>query len=58
MAMGTLPSRSLEVAVERVATTGVALFGELPICMEEGYLGRTNQIAKPTHVKEKFYLDK
>jgi integrase len=24
---------------------------------EEGYLGRENQIAKPTRVKEKFYLD-
>jgi hypothetical protein len=26
--------------------------------MKKAILGRANQIAKPTHVKEKFYLDK
>ncbi|NUM99935.1 MAG: hypothetical protein HUU41_02375 [Bryobacteraceae bacterium] len=46
-----------EEAVQQVAATGVALFGEVAKMYEEGYLGRVNQIAKPTRVKEKFYLD-
>lgn len=45
-----------EVAAEKVATTGVALFGEVAKMYEDGYLGREIQIAKPTRVKEKFYL--
>ena len=44
----------VEGAFERVAITGVALFREIAKMYEEGYLGRTNQIAQPTHVKEKF----
>jgi integrase len=48
---------AIEAAVEKVATTGVALLGEVATMYEEDYLGRANQIAKPTHVKEKFYLD-
>lgn len=44
------------MAVEKVATTGVALFGAVAKMYEDGYLGRENQIAKPTRVKEKFYL--
>jgi hypothetical protein len=43
---------TIEAAVEKVATTGVALFGEIAKMYEESYLGRTNQIAKPTHVKD------
>ncbi len=46
-----------EEAVQQVAATGVALFGEVARMYEQGYLGRVNQIAKPTRVKEKFYLD-
>jgi len=45
-----------EAAVQQVATTGVALLSEVARMYEEGYLGRENQIAKPTRVKEKFYL--
>jgi integrase len=37
-------------------TTGIAFFGEIAKMYEEGYLGRENQIAMPTRVKEKFYL--
>jgi integrase len=40
-----------------VSTTGVAFFGEVAQMYKEGYLGRENQIAKPTRVKEEFYLD-
>ena len=46
----------MEVAVEQVAATGVAFFGEVAKMYEDGYLGRENQIAKPTRVKETFYL--
>jgi len=49
---------TVEAAVEQVAATGVALFGEVAKMYEEGYLGREMQIAKPTRVKEQFYLDK
>ena len=49
---------TVEAAVEQVAATGVALFSEVAKMYEEGYLGREIQIAKPTRVKEHFYLDK
>lgn len=45
-----------EIAVQQVAATGVALFGEVAKMYQEGYLGREGQIAKPTRDKEKFYL--
>ena len=54
--LAKLNAPTVEVAVEKVATTGVALFGAVAKMYEEGYLGRENQIAKPTRVKEKFYL--
>jgi integrase len=54
--LAKLNAPTVEVAVEKVAITGVALFGEVAEMYEEGYLGRENQIAKPTRVKEKFYL--
>jgi integrase len=54
--LAKLNAPTVEAAVEQVATTGVALFGEVAKMYEEGYLGRENQIAKPTRVKEKFYL--
>jgi hypothetical protein len=47
---------SIEVAVQQIATTGVALFKNVAQMYEDGYLGRENQIAKPTREKEKFYL--
>jgi integrase len=55
--LAKLNAPTVEVAVEQVAATGVALFGEVAKMYEAGYLGRENQIAKPTRVKEKFYLD-
>jgi integrase len=45
-----------EIAVQQVAATGVALFGEVAKMYEKGYLGREKQIAKPTREKESFYL--
>jgi integrase len=54
--LAKLNAPTVEAAVEQVASTGVALFGEVAKMYEEGYLGRENQIAKPTRVKEKFYL--
>jgi len=47
---------STEAAVQQVAATGVALLGEIATMYEEGYLGRKNQIARPTREKEEFYL--
>jgi integrase len=49
---------TVEAAVQQVAATGVALFGEVAKMYEEGYLGRENQIAKPTRAKEQLYLSK
>jgi len=54
--LAKLNAPTVEVAVEQVATTGVALFGEVAKMYEEGYLGRQNQIVKPTREKEEFYL--
>src|ERR1035438_7656338 len=54
--LAKLNAPTMEAAIEQVATTGVALFGEIAKMYEEGYLGRENQIAKPTRVKETFYL--
>jgi integrase len=55
--LSKLNAPTTEEAVQQVAATGVALFGEVAKMYEEGYLGRVNQIAKPTRAKEKFYLD-
>jgi len=54
--LAKLNAPTVEIAEERAAATGVALFGEVAKLYEQGYLGRENQIAKPTRVKEKFYL--
>lgn len=48
---------SIEVAVQQVATTGIALFKNVAQMYEVGYLGRENQIATPTREKETFYLN-
>ena len=47
----------MEVAVQQVAATGVALFADVATMYEEGYLGRPDQIATPTREKETFYLN-
>jgi integrase len=54
--LAKLNAPTTEVAVQQVAATGVALFGEVARMYEEGYLGRENQIARPTRDKEEFYL--
>jgi integrase len=54
--LAKLNAPTLEVAVQQVASTGVALFGEVAGMYEEGYLGRQDQIARPTREKETFYL--
>jgi integrase len=55
--LAKLNAPTVEEAVQQVATTGVALFGEVARMYKDGYLGRANQIAKPTRDKENFYLD-
>jgi integrase len=54
--LAKLNAPTIEVAQEKAAAAGVALFGEVAKMYEEGYLGRENQIAKPTREKEMFYL--
>jgi integrase len=54
--LAKLNAPTVEIAIEQVASTGVALFSEVAKMYEDGYLGRENQIAKPTRVKETFYL--
>lgn len=54
--LAKLNAPTTEEAAQQVATTGVALFGEVASMYEEGYLGRKNQIARPTREKEEFYL--
>jgi integrase len=56
--LAKLNAPTTEVAVQQVAATGVALLGEVAKMYQEGYLGRENQIAKPTRDKEEFYLSK
>jgi integrase len=51
-----LNAPTVEQAVQQAVSTGAALFGEVAKMYEEGYLGRENQIAKPTRVKETFFL--
>src|ERR1700676_4729436 len=54
--MAKLNAPLAEEADRPAARTGGALFGEVARMYAEGYLGRENQIAEPTRVKEKFYL--
>ena len=51
-----LNAPSEEVAVQQIASTGVALFGEVARMYRDGYLARQNQIARPTREKEEFYI--
>ncbi len=55
--LAKLNAPTIEEAVQKEATTGVALFSEVAGMYKEGYLSRENQIAKPTRDKENFYLD-
>ena len=54
--LAKLNAATAEVAVEQIAATGVAFFGEIARMYREGYLSRQNQIAKPTREKEEFYI--
>jgi integrase len=54
--LAKLNAPTIEAAVQQVAATGVALFSEVAAMYERGYLGRIDQIAKPTREKETFYL--
>jgi integrase len=45
-----------EIAVQQVASTGVALFSAVAQMYKDGYLARQNQIARPTREKEEFYI--
>src|ERR1019366_8751631 len=47
--LAKLNAPTTEEAVQQVAATGVALFGEVARMYEEGYLGRRNQIALLVH---------
>jgi integrase len=54
--LAKLNAPTIEVAVQQVAATGVAFLGEVAKMYEAGYLGRKDQIARPTREKEVFYL--
>jgi integrase len=54
--LAKLNAPTVEEAIDKVASTGVVLFGEVAKMYEEGYLGREKQIARPTREKEKFFL--
>lgn len=55
--LAKLNAPTADDAICQVARTGVAIFAEVARMYSEGYLGRENQIAKPTRSKEQFYLD-
>jgi integrase len=54
--LAKLNAPTIEVAVQQVAATGVAFLCEVAKMYEAGYLGRKDQIARPTREKEVFYL--
>jgi integrase len=54
--LAKLNAPSLDVAVQQMATTGVAFFSAVAQMYQDGYLGREDQISRPTREKETFYL--
>jgi len=54
--LAKLNASTIQVAEEKAAASGVALFGQVAKMHEDGYLSRENQVAKPTREKERFYL--
>jgi integrase len=54
--LAKLNAPTTEDAVQQVAATGIAVFRDVAAMYEDGYLGRTTQISKPTREKETFYL--
>jgi integrase len=55
--LAKLNAPTIEEASQQIAATGIVTFGETAQLYKVGYLGRENQIAKPTRDKEAFYLD-
>jgi len=55
--LAKLNAPNIEQAVQQVAATGVALLSEVAAMYKQGYLGRTEQIARPTREKEEFYIN-
>src|ERR1019366_6567216 len=54
--LAKLNAPTAEVAVQQLASTGVAFFGAIARMYQDGYLARQNQIARPTREKEEFYI--
>ena len=54
--LAKLNAPTAEIAVQQVASTGVAMFGAVAQLYKDGYLARQNQIARPTREKEEFYI--
>jgi integrase len=54
--LAKLNAPSLDVAVQQVASTGIAFFCAVAQMYMDGYLAREDQISRPTREKETFYL--
>ena len=54
--LAKLNAPTVEAAVQQVAATGVALFGEVAKMYEEGYLGRTTRSPSQPARRKTFYL--
>jgi integrase len=55
--LAKLNAPTVQQATLQIAASGVAVLGTVAGMYEKGYLGRTEQIAKPTREKEIFYLN-
>jgi integrase len=56
--LAKLNAPSLDVAMQQIASTGVAFFGGVAQMYQDGYLAREDQISTPTRKKELLYLRK
>ena len=56
--LAKLNAPSIDVAMQQIATTGVAFFFAVAQMYQEGYLAREDQISTPTRKKELLYLRK
>src|SRR5207302_5030708 len=54
--LSKLNAPSNDAAVKQIASTGVAFFCAVAQMYADGYLGREDQISRPTREKETFYL--
>lgn len=55
--LSRLNAATKEEAVQQISASGVAFFEAVAQMYKTGYLGRRNQIATPTRVKEEFYIN-